>query len=534
MPRKIIVFIISLCMVVTAAILVVGCGKEETTKATTTMEVPQLDSGSISGLQEDGIWTYLGIPYAAPPVGELRWKEPQPVQAWEDVRPCTEYGPSCPQPPWTYEFSQAEMAVGEQSEDCLYLNVWTPVQSPDERLPVMLWIHGGAFLLGSGSQTLYNGHNLAEKDVVVVTINYRLNTLGFMAHPMLSEESPNGVSGNYGLLDQIAALQWVQNNIAAFGGDPDLVTIFGQSAGGASVCDLMVSPLAAGLFDHAIVQSGGFLSMGLPVNDDGDTLKLAERQGVKISKELDCENEEDVLACLREKTPQELMDALNETSAGELGFASIGPNIDGYVIPDNPPEMFAAGEQASVPLLIGTNANEGAYFAQDMTLEQYRMMMSFVYGEYGDEVLALYPAQADDQVKAAFTVLLTEMLFASPSKFAAASMADVNSPAYLYKFTQLPKDPLLQPMGPFHGYEVAFVFGNLNGMAGPDDTDLSESMMNYWVDFAATGDPNGGEELEWPAYSLQTDEYQDLGTPISTQSGYYPEAYEIVLAVNEL
>ena len=533
MARRMIVFIVAICMVITATVLIAGCGKEETPRPESTMEVPQLDSGPISGLQEDGVWSYLGIPYAAPPVGELRWKEPQPVQSWEDVRPCTEYGPSCPQPPWTYEFSQEEMAVGEQSEDCLYLNVWTPAESPDERLPVMFWIHGGAFLLGSGSQILYDGHNLAEKGVVVVTINYRINTLGFMAHPLLSEESPNGVSGNYGLLDQIAALQWVQNNIAAFGGDPELVTVFGQSAGGASICDLMVSPLAAGLFDHAIVESGGFLSMGIPVNEDGDTLLLAERQGEKISQALGCEDEEDVLACLREKTPEELMEALNETSSSAMGFASIGPNIDGYVIPEDPPVMFAAGEQAAVPLLIGTNANEGAYFAAAITLDQYKML-GFVYGMYADDVMALYPAETDEQAKSSFMVLLTEMLFASPSKFAAASMADVGSPAYLYKFTQVPTDPLIQPMGPFHGYEVAFVFGNLDETASPEDVALSESMMNYWVDFAASGDPNGGGEPEWPEFTLQGDEYQELGTPISTQSGFYPEAYEIVVEVNEL
>jgi para-nitrobenzyl esterase len=534
MRKRMVVFLIVLCMVATTAFLVVGCGQEETTRAETTMEVPQLDSGPISGLQEDGVWTYLGIPYAAPPVGELRWKEPQPVAAWDDVRPCTEFGPSCPQPPWSYDFSQEEMAVGEQSEDCLYLNVWTPAENPDEGLPVMVWIYGGAFLIGSGSQILYNGRNLAEKGVVVVTINYRVNTLGFMAHPLLSEESPNGVSGNYGLLDQMAALQWVERNIAAFGGDPDLVTVFGQSAGGASVCDLMISPLAAGLFDRAISQSGGFLSMGMPVDDQGDTLIKAERQGVKISEALGCNNEEDELACLREKSPEELMDALNETSAGTLGFASIGPNIDGYVIPENPPLMFAAGEQMNVPLLIGTNANEGAYFAPDMTLDEYKMIMTFVYGEYGDEALALYPAQTDQEVKPSFATLLTEMLFASPSKFAAASMADIDSPAYLYKFTQEPKDPQLQPMGPFHGYEVAFVFGNLDEMMGEDDVALSEAMMDYWVNFATTGDPNGSGVPEWPAFMLESDEYQELGTPISTQSGYYPEPYEIVIAVNEL
>lgn len=240
---------------------VAACGGEQAAR-TATMREPLLDSGPINGVQEGGVWVYKGIPYAAPPVGELRWKEPQPAEPWKEVRPCTEFGPACPQP--SSDDQGGFMAVGETSEDCLYLNVWSPAETPGERLPVMVWIHGGAFRTGAGSQAVYDGVNLAEKDVVVVTINYRLGPLGFFAHPLLTEESPNGSSGNYGLLDQVAALEWVERNIASFGGDPDNVTVFGESAGAMSICDLMASPLAEGLFDRAIVQSGPFLDMGSP------------------------------------------------------------------------------------------------------------------------------------------------------------------------------------------------------------------------------------------------------------------------------
>jgi para-nitrobenzyl esterase len=499
------------------------------------MEVPQLDSGPISGALKDGVWTYLGIPYAAPPVGELRWKEPQPVAAWEEVRPCNSYGPSCPQSKWPYTILQEEMTVSEQSEDCLYLNVWTPASSPEQRLPVMVWIHGGGFTVGSGSQPLYDGHNLAKKGVVLVTINYRLGPLGFMAHPLLSEESPHGVSGNYGLLDQIEALKWVQRNIEVFGGDPGLVTVFGESAGGASVCDLMASPLAAGLFSRAIVESGGFLSFGLPTNKGGETLRQAEALGEKISRNLGCDRTDDELASLRSKSPQELLDAFQEAAgSGLTGRASAGPIADGYVLPDSPQNIFHAGSQQSVPLLIGTNADEGNLFAIDLSPTQYQAALSYIYGNYAGEVGALFPPESDQSARAAFSRLMTEMGFTAGAKLAAASMAKVGAPAYLYKFTQRPFDARVQALGSFHGLEIPYVFANPRGNPGPADMALSASMMGYWTNFARTGNPNGEGLPEWPAYTLESDQYQELGTPILTQSGYYPQAYELVLKTNNM
>ena len=537
MFRKGCAIVAAFCMVAVTVFTIAGCGKEEPAGPATSMEVPQLDSGPISGEINGGVWTYLGIPYAAPPVGELRWKEPQPVATWEDVLPCNDFGPACPQPPWPYPVISGIMDVGMTSEDCLYANVWTPAESPDERMPVMVWIYGGGFTTGASNISIYNGRHLAEQGIVAVSFNYRVGPFGFMAHPLLSEESPNGVSGNYGMLDQIAALEWVQENVEAFGGDPDNVTIFGESAGGASVCNLMVSPLADGLFDRAIVQSGGFLDFGMPAGDDGNTLQIAERTGQKIAEDLGVEDAEDVLAAMRGKTPQELLDAAaQQTSA--LGMMDLGPVIDGWALPDRPAALFAAGAQQSAPLLIGTNANEGAYFAQDMTLDQYQLMLRFIYGDYADRVFALFPADSDEQVKPAFTRLLTEMGFAAGSVFAASSMAAVDAPVYLYEFTKSSSDPNLEGLGAFHGIEITYVFGNADQVPqvtpSEEDVALSEAMMAYWVNFAATGDPNGEGMPEWPAYSSETDRYQSLGAAISTESGYYPDAYDLVLEINDL
>ena len=252
----------------------------------------QIDSGPISGKVENGVRIFLGIPYAAPPVGELRWKPPQEIASWAQERNSTDFSPSCPQP--------KQQDTGKFSEDCLYLNVWTTAKKPDERLPVMVWIHGGAFNFGSASQPEYNGKNLAKKGVVVVTINYRLGPLGFLVHPLLSKESAHNASGNYGLLDQIAALKWVQKNIAAFGGNPDRVTIFGQSAGSRSVSLLMISPLSAGLFHRAIAESGGpiigseYLSPAFSGN-----MANVSKMGQALTSRLGCDKADDVLAAMR-------------------------------------------------------------------------------------------------------------------------------------------------------------------------------------------------------------------------------------------
>lgn len=534
MKRGARIFPIVLCMLTAAALLGAGCGGS-TASVETAMQVPRLDGGPISGVLEDGIWTYKGIPYAAPPVGDLRWKEPQPVEPWDEVLVCDEYGPACPQDSsdWT-----GMLDVGYTDEDCLYLNVWTPAESPDEELPVMVWIHGGAFTSGAGSLPIYDGHNLAEKGVVVVTINYRLGALGLMAHPLLSEESPHGVSGNYGLLDQVAALEWVQTNVGAFGGDADNVTVFGESAGGISILELMVSPLAAGLFDRAIVESGPMLDLGLPINRV-PALGDAEKTGEEISDDLGCSEAEDELAALRAVSPDELIAA----SSGEGMFFSpinLSPNIDGYFLTESPLQAFAAGRQQAVPLLTGINGNEGTLFIPEgVTLNQYNLLVGYLYGDYADEVKALYPAQSEAEVRPAMDRLITQMGFASSARFTAERMAAADAPAYLYHFTRAARDPRAAALGSFHALEIVYVFGNFDKveMKGLEDADraLSEAMMGCWTRFAATGDPNGGgASAAWPAYASDTSQYQELDAVISTRSNLFQQAYDLALEISGL
>ena len=532
MPRKCASLFMAALLTTLLALAAAGCGRE-TARPPSTLEIPQLDSGPISGIQEDGVWIYKGIPYAAPPVGELRWKEPQPVQPWKEVRPCTEYGHACPQEEWPYEMQSDIFRITDQDEDCLYLNVWTPAASPDERLPVMVWIHGGGFTVGAGSQVLYEGKHLARRGVVVVTINYRLGPLGFMAHPKLSKESPHGVSGNYGLLDQIQALHWVRNNITAFGGDPGNVTIFGESAGGASVCALLASPLAEGLFHRAIAESGAFLSMGTPSGRREETLEEAEELGEKISRELECDKEADELAALRSRSPEELLAAFEKTEPKALGRVSFGPVADGYVLPEKPQDVFAAGTQHKVPFLIGNNADEGMLFlaSQDIGAEQYANLVKLAYGSYASDVSALFPVESG-QAKEALSQLLTALGFAAPSRFAAEKMAEAGMPVFVYRFTMRSSTPQTEHMGAYHGYELPFVFGTLVRFLRPEDQALSEVMMNYWTRFAASGDPNGGSDPSWPRFSAENDLYQELGPTVTTRSGYYPDAYRLLLKIN--
>jgi para-nitrobenzyl esterase len=330
----------------------------------------------------------------------------------------------------------------------------------------------------------------------------------------------------------------VRDNAEVFGGDPDNVTIFGESAGGMSVLNLMASPLAVGLFHRAIVQSGGFMSFGMPSGDDGGSLKSAEKVGEQIAADLGADGADDVLAAMREATPQELLDAASQHTSA-LGMMEMGPVVDGWALPNEPWAVFEAGEQQNVPLLIGTNADEGAYFAPaDMTQQQYELAVRYIYGEYADEVLALFPATTPEQVRPAFSRLLTEMGFAAGSKFAAACVAARSKPVYLYRFTKVSSAAVLQPLGAFHGIEITYVFGNADQVAqvAPSETDiaLSEAMMAYWTNFAATGDPNGEGVPQWAAFTSDGDQYQELGETISTQTGYYPEAYELVLNINDL
>ncbi|NOZ22205.1 MAG: carboxylesterase family protein [Planctomycetes bacterium] len=488
----------------------------------------RIKSGLITGEERIGVRIYRGIPFAAPPIGDLRWKPPQPVAPWDGVRTCVQYGPSCPQPT-----PLMGPPPTNSSEDCLYLNVWTPVNRGKKKLPVMVWIHGGGFTTGSGSGLWYDGSALARQGVVVVTINYRLGPFGFLAHPLLSKESERNVSGNYGMLDQIEALKWVQENIAAFGGDPGCVTIFGESAGSASVCRLMVSPLTKGLFHRAIAESGGAHGRNRHLRERWYGLEPMEKEGERIVRSLGCHNAADPIAALREKSSEEILNASN-AAQGLFGKGfKFGPVIDGWVLPDDPSALFEEGKQHNVPFMTGTNADEGTIFLQQVRVKRpmgYRWFMRILFGGQADEMLRLFPVSKVEDIPDALNRVTTVTCFVAPARALVRAMDRIGGTAYLYHFTRVPPSPKSRQLGCFHALEILYVFGNVRvGVAfNATDRKLSDIMSACWVRFATTGNPNGEGIPEWPVYHTETDRYLEFGDEIKVKSGLYREACDLM------
>ena len=465
------------------------------------------------------IAVFRGVPFAAPPVGELRWRPPTRHRPRTGIRNATEFSASCAQSDrlqaWLKSIAATFGTVAKvdatpmvSSEDCLYLNVWTGNLSRRQaRQPVMVWIHGGSNLNGEGFSPLYDGNALAMKGVVVVTINYRLGVFGFMAHPALTAESPNRSSGNYGLLDQIEALRWVARNISAFGGDPGRVTVFGESAGSIDIMHLMASPLATGLFHRAIAESGApMAAIAL--------LTLAHGAGVAVGKALASDSANPLLG-LRAAPTQAVLAAGARVMAGGQLF---GPIADGWVIPDVTARIFEAGNQQRVPILIGSNALELSTLrvfmpAVERTVGGYEKWVGQTFGAATPRILALYPVKTPDQVDGRSLEAFTDVLFTCPTRIAARAMAKVGTPVFLYQFTRVL--PGGETLGAFHSIEIAYVFGNPAPWLPREAVDerLSAAMMAYWVRFAATGDPNGGSEPQWPRYGPSA-EYLELGSTV--------------------
>ena len=487
------------------------------------LESPKLDTGAISGvlLQKDGalpVRAFKGIPYAAPPVGALRWRPPQPAPSWEGVRACEAFGPACPQP--KIPFVQLRE---RQSEDCLYLNVWTGAREPGAKLPVMVWIHGGSLVFGSGAQEVYDGAALARLGVVVVTINYRLGPFGFLAHPALSQESPRRVSGNYGLLDQVAALEWVNRNIAAFGGDPGCVTIFGESAGGGSVQALLLSPLARGLFQRAIVQSAA--SVTQPLRGGAAGAESAEATGERFAAALGLSPEGDVLAALRARSEAELL-ACSDSQPEAITPRGVrfGSCVDGWVLPDDPLALVAAGKQADVPLLIGTTADEGTLFVRDVrSRADVARHLESAFGPAAPKVAAAYPIASDAEAQRVSARLLADAVFVAPTRAFVRARPGFRSKAFLYTFTRVPFGAKVLGLGAHHGCELGYVFDTLDapGSMGiqPADRALARTVSGAWVRFARTGDPNGEGLPEWPAYTPENDAHFELGDEVRAGAG---------------
>jgi len=457
----------------------------------------KIEGGSIEGYVNEGVVIFKGIPFAAPPLGELRWKAPQPVIPWKGVKECKSNPPSAMQAKpvpfmmWSKEFMAPEEPL---SEDCLYLNIWTTAESYKSNFPVIVWIHGGGFTGGSGTVPLYDGTEMAKKGVVFVTINYRLGIFGFLAHPDLTAENGGRGSGNYGILDQVEALKWVQKNISAFGGDPTRVTIAGQSAGSFSVNALMVSPLAKGLFSRAIGQSGGMFSTSRGVASD---LKSAEANGVKLLQKIGVSSINE----LRMKPVDEVM-KLN----GMLGIT-----IDDNVIPPSL-KTFEAGRQNDVPLITGWNADDGVSMGPAMNAQSFRQNAEKSYGDRAADFLKVFPSGTDEEAKLSQKII-SQMFFGYQNfKWASEQSSNGKNKAWLYYFKRVP--PGEPNYGAFHSAEFGYALSTLKLWNRPftkTDYDLSAVMSSYWVNFAKTGDPNGPGLPEWPSFSNSKPVVMELG-----------------------
>lgn len=465
------------------------------------------DAGQVSGVRsaDDKIMAYKGIPFAAPPVGNLRWKAPQPVKPWTGVRKCIAFGPSpmqgkpAPFYVWTSEFLIPASPI---SEDCLYLNVWTKGKAGGKK-PVLVWIYGGGFTSGGSAVPIYDGEALARKDVVFVSINYRIGVFGFFAHPELTKESPVHASGNYGILDQLAALKWVKKNIAAFGGDPDNVTIAGQSAGAMSVNVLVASPLAKGLFHKAIAESGSRL---IGATRSSPSLEQAEQEGSKAAQNMGANS----LTDLRKLPADELMMKLK----GRFGLIT-----DGYVLPEPVPQIFAENKQNNVPVILGWNADEGIVMPFQ-TKEAFEKQVHSLYGSSADEVLKYYPAHTDEEAINSELQLNRDLSFAI-SGYQWARLQSGRH-AYVYNFTRRPPaTPDYVKYKSFHTAEVAYALHDLkflNRPLEPVDHQLSDIMSGYWVNFAKTGNPNGKGLPVWPAFDTQDNKVMILSEHPSAQT----------------
>ena len=450
---------------------------------------------------QSGVRAFRGIPFAAPPVGALRWKAPQPVAKWKGVRPAAAFGPRCMQQSL---FSDMVFRSNGVSEDCLYLNVWTPAKSAKERLPVLVYFYGGGFVAGDGSEPRYDGESMARKGIVALTVNYRLGVFGFLAHPELSKGAAYHGSGNYGLLDQAAALSWVRTNIAAFGGDPAKVTIAGESAGSISVSAQMASPLSKDLIAGAIGESGSLLGT-LPAVK----LEQAEQVGLKWAATLG----DGSLAALRAMTAQQILDG-----AAKARTIRFNVTVDGYFFPESPDALYAAGKQARVPLLAGWNSEEMTWRAllggQPATPEAYEKAVRGLYGEKADEILKVYSgATADGLIQAATDLSGDRFIGYSTWKWTDVHAKSASQPVYRYFYTHprpamvpvagQPETSRPAPKGAVHSADIEYVMGNLPGNKAfawmPDDQKVSQVMQEYFANFIKTRNPNGSGLPDWPA-----------------------------------
>jgi para-nitrobenzyl esterase len=478
-------------------------------------DVVTVESGRIAGVVDRGVRVFKGIPYAAAPVGDLRWKPPQPRPAWTGIRDASQYGAECPQTQYPVG-SVYVRPLQPQSEDCLFLNVWTTAAAREKR-PVFVWIHGGALTKGSSISDTRDGVPLAQKGIVLVSLSYRLGPLGYLAHPELSAESPHHSSGNYGVLDQIAALEWVQKNIVAFGGDPARVTIGGESAGSWSVNTLMASPLAKGLFIRAIGQSGGRFSRTPHLTQNRGSQQSAEGVGVAYAKSLGAAS----LAAFRAIPADTLVRQVVRTQE----------NVDGWVLPAEIRAIFAEKRHNNVPVIVGSTADEMTPFGgpenAPKSLEEFRMRLTQQYGELAGAFELAYGVASDADIVRALLAVGRDTTFSSHMRSWARMTTAAGADAFLYFFTHAPPHPRAAELRAFHACEIPYVFNVVPssdpreaGYAYTDsDRALADAMSSYWVNFITHGNPNGDGLPTWSAYSLATEPYLEFGTTI--RSGHH-------------
>ncbi len=466
------------------------------------------ESGLVSGVAADGVVSYKGIPYAARPVGDLRWRAPQPAPAWTGVRAAEAYGHDCMQEPFP---SDAAPLGTPPAEDCLYLNVWAPEKPAAPKLPVMVWIHGGGFVNGGASPAVYDGSHFARRGVVFVSFNHRLGRFGFFAHPALTAENPQGPLGNYGYLDQIAALDWVRRNVAAFGGDPGNVTVFGESAGGGSVHTLMVSPLAKGLFQKAIVESGGGRAGGIMTPR---TLKEAEAVGVAFAKVAGVTGEDAAaLAALRKLPAADLVRGLNLMTMGQQRDTYAGPMIDGKIVVEEPETAFRAGRQARVPYVVGANNREFGFMP--LTPQAVEGMLAR-FGAAREQVVAAYDPEKTGNMGEVGVGLMSDGAMVEPARLMARLASAAGQPTYVYRFSYVASSIRKDTKGALHATEIPFVFETVRSKYGeattPEDEAIAAAANAYWVAFARAGDTNGEGRPRWPAYSEKNDVILEFAT----------------------
>lgn len=478
--------------------------------------------GDIEGLDNGSLKQYLGIPYAAPPVNDLRWSPPQAVEPWSGIKNASKEGKICYQPIQASEFYDRGPNLDDMDEDCLTLNVWTRADTREEKLPVMVWIHGGALVWGSGSE--YKGDELTKRDVILVTVNYRLGPLGFFAHPELSEEN-NGTSGNQGYKDQIAALAWINKNISKFGGDPNNVTIFGESAGSWSVNVLQASPLSRGLFHKVIGQSGARFIPLTHLKEPSHYSISAQSHGLNLAKIISGSNKTS-LKELRGVSPETIIKNIETDPLYLTSFDTL-TIIDGEVIPEDIEEIFSKGNQADTPVLIGSTADEATTFDPKILSPELTEFLKYsdltkatitqVLPEADKKIFDYYPTDNEKISKDSWVNFSTDAMFTAPMQKWGELMSSVDSQAYLYLWDFHPTINGTKELKAFHAAEVPYVFGKMNMFnidTSEEDTRLSNAMMDIWTSFAKTGNPSLPGEFEWPVFEMKTQKYISLGSVI--------------------